>query len=515
MWAAASGHSTLGIPEAVGKEFVRADADQTPPAGGDLTDHEAAEAVRDNELPSPTKYGDFWLFDLRVTGTGAAFRDSLDEWAVRDPATWTTPEFVSRCAGLPVVFEHPNRAGLDEKEFRERAIGTIVLPYVRDDEVWGIAKIYDADAAALMQTTHRSTSPGVLPPKDSTVGEMKDGSVALIEGLPLVLDHLAVCENGVWDKDGPPRGIRLDDRKDGPVAKTAEEYEREIDDAKRRADAAEKERDDAMRRLDAADKEREDARRKDESDKEAIAKAEEEREKQDAARKRMDAMACERMDGESDEAWDARRKDARKDATEEERKALEEADKKREDARKDAEAAKKVDVDAERGTNAVHDSRFRDLEAEIARLKAANRPLTMEDRDAIGRAFARADHAYQMLGEVTPPVMPGESPIAYRRRLAHGLRPFTTSWQNYAFHDSQQAQDFGLVEDAIYREAHAYAKNPPAGKLDGVLREVVTTVHGKTRVEFHGDAKAPWMPFSHPMKNAIVKINRPTGNVYR
>ena len=164
MWAAAEGHSKLGIPKSVGEEFVRADSGERP-ALGDLTDHEAAEAIRDGELPSPTKYGDFWLFDFRITGTGAAYRDSINEYAFRDPAQWLSPKFVERCNGLPVIFEHPDNCGLNSEEFRERSIGSVTLPYIKGEDVWGVAKIFDADAAALMQTTHRSTSPGVTPPK--------------------------------------------------------------------------------------------------------------------------------------------------------------------------------------------------------------------------------------------------------------------------------------------------------------------------------------------------------------
>jgi hypothetical protein len=61
-----------------------------------------------------------------------------------------------------------------------------------------------------MQTTHRSTSPGVTPPEGSKAVELKSGDKILLEGLPRVLDHLAVCELGVWDKNAPPSGIQLD-----------------------------------------------------------------------------------------------------------------------------------------------------------------------------------------------------------------------------------------------------------------------------------------------------------------
>jgi len=126
---------------------------ETPPL--EANDHEVAQGIRDGRYASPQKFGDFWLFDLRVTGTGMAYRDALSEWAFRDPEKWLSPEFLERTAGLAVIWQHPPTSGLNTEEFRERSIGSIVLPYVKGEEVWGIAKIFDEDAALAMQHTHR------------------------------------------------------------------------------------------------------------------------------------------------------------------------------------------------------------------------------------------------------------------------------------------------------------------------------------------------------------------------
>lgn len=464
---------------------------ESPPE--DATDHQVAEGIRDGKYASPQKVGDFWLFDLRVTGTGAAYRDSLDEWAFRDPKLWLTDEFVERAASLPVIWGHPERSGLNSEEYRERSIGNMVLAYIKGDEVWGVGKIFDADAALAMQTTHRSTSPGVTPPKGSTPVELNDGTKVLAEGLPLILDHLAVCEAGVWDKDGPPDGIRLDAALKGPTVadEDLEAVKKERDDAKAKLDAFEKA--DAARK-DAEEKEKADKAKKDESDKEAIEAAE--KEKSDSAKRDSRKDRHSKHDGD---IMDCARCDSEEETEREDK------------AKKDA--APKTPVDADRG-NELHDSKFAAMQAEIDRLKAANRPLTMAERDEIAKAFHRADKAYQSLGDQTPQAIPGESPIAYRRRLANGLRAYTQSWKTYAFHDSQQSQDFRLVEDAIYSEAAAFAKTPQSdGKR--VTREVVTYPHGKTRTEFIGDSRDFFAPFMHPRKFAVTKINRPNlGNVY-
>lgn len=168
-----------------------------------------AKAVAEGELTSPQRYENIALFDVRITGTGTAFRSKLNELAFRDPANYLTPEFLARCNGLPVIMEHPkNRSILNTKEFADRIVGTILLAYIKEQEVWGIAKIYDMAAAQMMEDEQLSTSPSVkLPPGDSTVLKMDDGKTILVEGDPVLIDHLAICEQGVWDKGSDPVGI--------------------------------------------------------------------------------------------------------------------------------------------------------------------------------------------------------------------------------------------------------------------------------------------------------------------
>lgn len=213
MWAAAEGKSNLGIPKEVGKEFVKADSEE-------MTEMDIAKAIRDGKMSSPQKVGNMWLFDIRVTGTGTSYREALDEYVYRPEELYLNDEFLERCQGLPVIFEHPESSMLNSEEWKERAVGTAILPYIpraADDrhdpsEVWTIARIYDEDAAELMQTTHISTSPavGLNAAGDSRTVKMDDGSTLLIEGKPHILDHLAICSIGVWDKGGEARGVSLD-----------------------------------------------------------------------------------------------------------------------------------------------------------------------------------------------------------------------------------------------------------------------------------------------------------------
>jgi len=170
-----------------------------------------AQAIADGRLTSPQHYDNVWLFALRITGTGVAYRHKHKEFVWRDPALYMNPDFLARCNGLPVIMEHPKKGFLNSKEFSDRIIGTVVLPYLDapKQEVWGVAKIYDDEGAQMMQDEQLSTSPCVVfrdPSVNNTV-ELEDGSKLLIEGAPSLVDHLAVCYNGVWDKGGEPSGI--------------------------------------------------------------------------------------------------------------------------------------------------------------------------------------------------------------------------------------------------------------------------------------------------------------------
>jgi len=109
--------------------------------------------------------------------------------------------------------EHPDTQILDSDEFAKRIVGTMFLPYVKGDEVWGIAKIYDKGAISMIQSFDLSTSPSVVFRDTSvnyTIELESDEGHLLIEGDPSFVDHLAICEKGVWDKGGDASGIRID-----------------------------------------------------------------------------------------------------------------------------------------------------------------------------------------------------------------------------------------------------------------------------------------------------------------
>ena len=170
-----------------------------------------AKAIAAGQLSSPQTYMNITLFAIRITGTGAAYRQSLDEYVWRDPKLYLNRHFIERCSGLAVIMSHPPKNALDTKEFRERNIGSIMFAYVHNgDEVWGIAKVHDHIGARFMAKYNLSTSPAVVfkPADGNRKLDLDDGSTLLIEGKPSLLDHIAICEEGVWDKGGGPAGVK-------------------------------------------------------------------------------------------------------------------------------------------------------------------------------------------------------------------------------------------------------------------------------------------------------------------
>jgi 8-oxo-dGTP pyrophosphatase MutT (NUDIX family) len=179
-----------------------------------------AKAIVSGELTSPQRYENLLLVAIRITGTGVSYRGGKhDEFPWRDPSLYLNPEFLERCNGLPVILEHPDKTFLNTKEFRNRIVGTIFLPYIKNDEVWGIAKILDMEAAEMLESDKMSTSPAVFC--GGLKYKMKDGTKLLIEEEPTIVDHIALLfeGQGVWDKGLGMAGVESIDAV--PIADSA------------------------------------------------------------------------------------------------------------------------------------------------------------------------------------------------------------------------------------------------------------------------------------------------------
>jgi 8-oxo-dGTP pyrophosphatase MutT (NUDIX family) len=439
-----------------------------------MTEHDVAQAIADGRLTSPQRVGNFYLFDIRITGTGTSFRAHLKEFVYRKPSDYLTPTFLARCNGLPVIFEHTEDGPLNSAEFAQRMVGTCALPYIKGDEVWAIAKIYDAGTIQLMLDEKLSTSPGVwwTDATNNNTLLLDDGNTLLIEDEPQLLDHIAICEVGVWDKGGPPAGIVAEDTI-GAVHMTEEE----------RA-AADKARKDAAEKEESERKEREDAERRDAAS------------RHDATMGALDAVmkACDAL-GKRMDAYEA--KDSAEGETEEEKKARE--DKARKDAdEKEAKEAKERE-DAARKDSAAVNSRIDDLNRRI--------PLALTDEDyaALSVAQSRYDSVSQLFGKPASKPMAGETPLGYRRRMAGELKVHSPACKSIEDLSKLDSASFDVIEKQIIDDAVAVAKSPaalPKGMLRPIHREDAA---GRRITSYVGDIGTTFAAFKVPSRQMRLK----------
>jgi hypothetical protein len=442
-----------GVPQAVGREFVNADAfDEHRPARLDINNDEdtmprneleVARAIQDGTLTSPQKFGNVWLFDIRITGTGTAYRSRGDEFVYRPPEHYMNPEFLARCNGLSVIFEHPEQGTLTSDEFADRAIGSIFIPYLKEDvnEVWGIAKIYDETAALAMSENNLSTSPTVVFTKQDGNGTIKleDGTDLLIEGCPSLLDHVAICTQGVWDKGGNPSGVISDSVNLGAIQMNDEEM-------KAKADADEK--DAFQKKFDAMMS--------------AV----------DSLSKKVDAM----MPKEEGEPKDVVA-DKKADAEEEEKKA--DAEEEEKEVKAKADAVAKADAEEMK-------KRIDSVE------KMMPKEVSDADFEAMADAQARADSVASAFGQSASRPQLGETVIGYRKRLAAKFKAHSPTYKDIEISKVADDSLFAVIENQIYADAVAAGNNPVLVQGEN-LREVKTRSPAGHQISTFKGSISSWM----------------------
>jgi hypothetical protein len=276
-----------------------------------------------------------------------------------------------------------------------------------------------------------------------------------------------------------------------------EERERVRKDAQARRDAEDLER----REQEAREKnegEKEEAKAdesEDEATEERIEKAEREENRADRAKK-----------DESLEQWakeEEKEEAHRKDADEKQIKALEKGAEKAEETlekeeRSDA-ARRRADARADAAVreNAALREKLARMEADMRDMRGALREITREtpaeERDALAMAQARADAAMAMFGERAPAPVPGETSLAYRKRLLTRLQKHSPAFKDTSFTSADNAL-LTAAENQIFADAQTSAKNVAEGR-PGVLVPVVSTDYaGRQITRFVGD-NAAWMSF--------------------
>ena len=445
-----------------------------------------ARAMKMGQLASPQRYQNILLIALRITGTGQSYRESLQEHVWRDPSLYLNDEFLARCNGLTVIVEHPDKKQLDSNEYRERAVGSILLPYIQGDEVWGIAKIYDDATAHLLETEKLSTSPAVVfkPDEEGKRIPLEDGSHILIEGKPSLLDHLAICILGVWDKGGPAAGVSVSSTEG---VTTMADVKADAEGAPENSKQGEQ-LDKILAHLDSLHK------RMDSYEAKKDAKGEEEEAKKDAEEEEEKAKKdAKRKDGEEEEES---KKDAKKDDGEEKEKAdAEEEDKPKKDAKKD-DAEETEMMDSRKDSVAV--SSLRKQMADLERRMPVE--LKPEDREKFVQAQARAEKVSMAFGDSAPRWLNGESLVQYRKRLLRGFQSHSPAWKASDLVGVNDETTLANIETQVYADAMTAAMNPVSD--DGPMLRAVNEKDrtGRVITKFYGSPEACWGPFKMPAR---------------
>ncbi|MGE4719435.1 NUDIX domain-containing protein [Yersinia enterocolitica] len=427
-----------------------------------LNETEVAALISDGTLSSPQYFINMWLYAIRVTGTGVTWRSAGQEMTFRNPDDYLTPEFLQRVAGLPLIWFHPKKNILDSNEFAERVIGTLTNSWVADKgEVWAIARVYDAEAAEVMATRQLSTSPTVKfveIPKSIIV----DGQPLLVEPSPELLDHVAICEQGVWDKLLDPTGVKSDSIPN----------EAEIMDEDKFVELFNKCMDSRMAKADSEAKEKADA-------------------EENAKKEKADAEAKEAEEAKA--KADAEEKSAKEKADETELKKLENEAKGEDDH-----------LEKERKEREKADS---DLRSEMALLKSRiPTELSDSERNELADAQVKADSVFSVLGKRAPMPLSGEKPLSYRRRLMIQLQEHSGDYKAVDLSSIADSALLNIAEKQIYADAQSSASLSVG---PGMLREIKRAdVTGRQISTFEGDPAATWGPFQAGKRQVTMFNNQ-------
>ncbi|WP_080171961.1 DUF2213 domain-containing protein [Salmonella enterica] len=424
-----------------------------------LTELEVAERIRDGTVPSPVKFSNMWLVNLRITGTGLAYRAGLKEHVWRDPKLYLNEEFLRRCNGLPVIANHPDEAVLTEEDFKSRIVGSVMLPYVRGDEVWAVCRIYLKSIVEEITEGDVSTSPSVVFNSTSGNVEVQEGDTNfLIEGVPFLVDHIALVTKdhgslGVWDKDRIPAGVEVTNTGEiemekeelqallqGVVSDALSGINQKIDGVVTRMDS-----------LEQRDKARADAEEQAKKEAEEKAKADEAAEEQ---RKADEAAAEEQRKADEAAAEEQRKAD---EAAEEQRKADEATEKERNDS-------------------------------------------------ALAEAQAKADSAFSACGKNAPAPFSGENALDYRKRALIAMQKHSPAHKDVNIRAIADSATLAVLEDAIFSAARQSIEKEMMSTQGQLHKRVRNDEAGRRITEYQGDPNVWLNAFKIPGRR-LAKIN--------
>ncbi|ENF3191030.1 DUF2213 domain-containing protein [Escherichia coli] len=430
-----------------------------------LTELEVAERIRDGTVPSPVKFSNMWLVNLRITGTGLAYRAGLKEHVWRDPKLYLNEEFLRRCNGLPVIANHPDDAVLTEEDFKSRIVGSVMLPYIRGDEVWAVCRVYLQSIVEEITEGDVSTSPSVVFSSTSGNVEVQEGDTNfLIEGVPFLVDHIALVTKahgslGVWDKDRIPAGVEVTNT--GEIEMEKEELQALLQGVVS----------DALQGIN---------------------------QKIDGVVTRMDSLEQRdkaRADAEEQAKKEAEEKAKADEAAEEQRKADEAAAKEAEEKAKADEAAAKDAEEKAKADSEAEEQRKADEEAEKER-----------NDSALAEVQAKADSAFSACGKNAPAPFSGENALDYRKRVLIAMQKHSPAHKDVNIRAIADSATLAVLEDAIFSAARQSIEKEMMSTQGQLHKRIRNDEAGRRITEYQGDPNVWLSAFKIPGRR-LAKIN--------
>lgn len=169
-----------------------------------MKDLEIAREFEAGTRTDPVMSNGYMLIPLRITGTGEKEREYKGRKYnfIRPLNDFQSEDFLKECCGLPITVGHPKEGMVLADNF-DGVVGTVFYPFIKEEEVWGVCKIYKPEVFLMEEI--QSTSPLVL--SDNHLSE--DGD--LVEDFQHI-NHVALVTDGFWDKkeDGQITQIGVD-----------------------------------------------------------------------------------------------------------------------------------------------------------------------------------------------------------------------------------------------------------------------------------------------------------------
>ena len=425
-----------------------------------VTELDVARLMSEGLISSPQVFANMHLLALRITGTGLAFRSAIGEHVWRDQSLYLNDDFLQRCNGLTVIMDHPDKSILDSKEYSDRAIGSVMLAYIKGDEVWGIARLYDDAAIKEISEGDISTSPSVVFDETSGNSTLMDakGQKLLIEGRAFLLDHIAIVtkkrgSKGVWDKGGPATGVDL----------TNPEVSKMSDSTEVKADASGDKLDVILSFIGTL------ASRVD-----ALENIPEESIKAADRKRKDDDDDCEMPPIKTDDDDEMPPEIAGDDEDEMPKGMMKAADRKR---RKDA-----------AGSDPMEEGPAGEMKPDDDDEMAAKEDAKMAH---YADAQAKADSIFAAFGKSASRPLQGESLLGYRKRLLRGLQGYSDAYKSINLRAIGDEALLAIAEKQIFADAMAAARSPVAYG-DSLVEHRTTDRAGRTVSTFSGSVSA-WL----------------------